>query len=75
MWLRNWLKKQVTEMTAWAGIYLFAIAMLNEPYWLNIVIGVLLISIDDEKARAFVQRCVPWLQRSIDKVGSEADKL
>jgi hypothetical protein len=71
MKMKNWLKQQVTEVTAWIGLYLIIIAFLNEPYWLNIVAGIALIFIDDTKASAFVKKHAPWLQSKIDEAGRE----
>ena len=66
--MKNWLKQQVTEVTAWVGLYLVIIAFLNEPFWLNIVAGVLLIAADDQKVSNWIKSVAPSLQAKIDKV-------
>lgn len=66
--MKEWLKKQVTELTAWAGAYIILTGFVNLPYWLDVAIGVLLISIDDQKAANFIKKVAPWLSNKIDQV-------
>ena len=64
---KNWLKQQVTELTAWAGLYVIFTGFFNLPFWFDLLIGILLISIDDTKAATFIKAKVPWLHRKIDE--------
>jgi hypothetical protein len=66
--MKNWLKQQVTELTAWAGLWLILTGWLNTPYMLDFAVGILLISIDDAKAAAFLAKYSPKLQKKIDEV-------
>ena len=66
--MKDWLKQQVTELTAWAGFWLIVTGWLNTPYWLDFVVGVLLISIDDTKAANWLKKVSPKLQKKIDEV-------
>ncbi len=67
--MTNWLKTNVAEITFWAGLYLIVTGWLNTPYWLDFVLGVLLISIDDTKAADWLKKRVPWLHNKIDQAG------
>lgn len=66
--MKNWLKQQVTELTAWAGFYIILTGFVNLPYWVDVAIGVALISIDDVKAANFIKKVAPWLTKKIDEV-------
>jgi len=65
--MKNWLKKQATEFTAIMGfsiilMYFFA------PDFFQLIAGVILIAIDDEKAKAWMVKLTPRLQSTIDKI-------
>lgn len=64
--MRSWLKQQVTEVTAWAGLYIILIGFVNLPTMVDVLIGVTLISIDDTKAVNFLRKITPWLHKKID---------
>lgn len=66
--MKNWLKQQVTELTAWAGAYIIFTGFVNLPFWLDVAVGVLLISIDDKKAANFIARMAPKLHAKIDDI-------
>jgi len=66
--MKNWLKKQVTEITAWIGFFgLISVFFISDT--LTALFFVLLIAIDDEKARAWVAKIAPWASKKIDEVG------
>ena len=65
--MKDWLKQQVTEFTAWSGFFICA-SVFFVPDWVTFCMGVLLIAIDDEKASAWVKKISPWAQSKIDKV-------
>lgn len=62
--MKNWLKTQATEVSAWAGVALIAAPFL--PYWFGVVAGVLAISIDDQKATALANKVGAWFGKTID---------
>ena len=66
--MKNWLKKQATEFTAWMGL-LICLTSYGFPNWVTFTIGIALISIDDERAKSFVARISPWAIKKIDEVG------
>lgn len=66
--MKNWLKQQVTELTAWAGFWLIITGYINTPYLLDFMVGILLIGIDDQKAANFIKKVAPWLTKKIDEV-------
>ena len=66
--MKAWLKQQVTELTAWAGLYIIFTGFVNLPYWLDVAIGVMLISTDDIKASNLIKSVAPRLQKKIDEV-------
>lgn len=65
--MKAWVKQQITELTAWAGLYIILTGFVNLPYWVDVAIGVMLISIDDTKAANFLKRITPWMHRKIDE--------
>ena len=65
--MKDWLKQQVTEFTAWAGFFICA-SVFFVPDWVTFLMGVLLIAIDDEKAAAWVKKISPFAQEKIDEV-------
>ena len=65
--MKNWIKQQITEMTAWGGFTICA-SVFFTPDWVTFLIGVFLIVIDDEKAAAWVRKVTPWLHKKIDEV-------
>ena len=64
--MKNWLKKQATEITAWTGFSLLLGAFFA-PRWVFIVLGIALIASDDEKAKAWVASKAPVIGRWIDE--------
>ena len=64
--MKNWLKTQLTEMTAWGGFIICA-SVFFTPDWITFSLGVLLIAIDDTKARAFVGWAAPNLSKKLDE--------
>lgn len=65
--MKNWLKQQITEMTAWGGAIICA-SVFFTPDWVTFSIGAVLIAIDDEKAKKFITWAVPGLSKWIDEV-------
>lgn len=65
--MKAWLKQQITEMTAWAG-FLICASVFFTPDWFTFILGVLLIAIDDEKAKRFINWAVPSLTKKIDEL-------
>lgn len=65
--MKEWLKKQFTEMTFYAGVshIVFGILYMNT---LMIGIGVGLIAIDDEIGRKAITKIAPFLAAKVDKV-------
>jgi hypothetical protein len=64
--MKNWLKQQFTEVSAWAGFLLILSHWM--PFWLSFSLGVLAISIDDDKARQWCLKVAPWLGDIVDDV-------
>lgn len=64
--MKAWLKRQTTEFTAWIGFFL-CVSVFFVPDWVTFLMGVLLIAIDDEKAKAWVAKLSPkagaWIER------------
>jgi UPF0716 family protein affecting phage T7 exclusion len=62
--MKNWFKKQATELTAWVGFFICA-SVFFVPDFVTFFIGVLLIAIDDTKASEWVKKISPkfaaWL--------------
>ena len=53
--MKNWLKQQATEVSAWAGLAL-VLAPLS-PHWaIPVVAGVLAIATDDVKAAELAKK-------------------
>lgn len=65
--MKTWIKQQLTEMTAWAG-FIICFSVFFTPDWFIFILGVLLIAIDDEKAKRFVAWAAPSLSRKIDEL-------
>lgn len=68
--MKNWLKQQVTEFTAWIG-FLICLSVFFTPDWITFLFGILLIAIDDEKAKAWVAKVTPWCHRKIDEAAEQ----
>lgn len=66
--MKSWLKQQVTEITAWAGLFLILASILHLPWWVFSVVGILLICTDDVAATDWLKRNSPAFQRWIDSV-------
>lgn len=64
--MKTWLKKQITEMTAWGGFIICA-SVFFTPDWVTFSLGVLLIAIDDEKAKKVINWAIPGLTKWIDE--------
>lgn len=65
--MKEWLKQQVTEFTAWSGFIICA-SVFFTPDWFTFLLGVLLIAIDDVKASEWVRKISPWAIKKIDDV-------
>lgn len=72
--MKNWLKQQVTEVSAWAGFIICA-SVFFTPDWVTFLIGAFLISINDEKAAAFVRYVTPWMHKKIDQSAAAVEDL
>lgn len=66
-WFKEWLKKQFTEMTFYAGLIDVVFGLMFGSTIL-IIIGVVFIAIDDEKAANTIKRVAPFLSAKVDKV-------
>lgn len=64
--MKDWLKKQATELTAWIGAFLIVGAFFL-PRSAFIIIGIILIATDDKKASAWISEKAPWAQKKIDE--------
>lgn len=62
----NWLKQQLTEVSAWAGLFLILSHFM--PMTLTIVLGVLAIATDDTKAKEVAQSVGKWFGEKLDQV-------
>lgn len=67
--MKNWIKQQATEFTAWAGFFICA-SVFFVPDWVTFIMGVMLIAIDDKKAAAWVVKVTPWVHKKIDDVSN-----
>ncbi len=65
--MKDWLKQQATEFTAWTGLVLIVGAFFF-PRWVFITLGIILIAIDDEKAKAWAKNKAPWVSKKIDEL-------
>ncbi len=63
--MKNWLKQQATELTAWIGLFMIVGAFFL-PNSAFIIIGIILIATDDKKASAWIAARAPWVQNKID---------
>lgn len=63
--MKNWLKQQTTEVTAWAGFFI-VITALFAPRWVLVALGVLLICWDDKSASAWLKKHTPWFEDKTD---------
>lgn len=63
--MKNWVKQQLTELSAWAGL-LMVIGAFLFPRTVFLVLGVLLIATDDEKATAFFKAIGAKISTKID---------
>lgn len=68
--MSNWIKKQLTELTAWGGFIICA-SVFFTPDWITFLIGVLLVAIDDQKAQKFITWALPSLSKLVDDVGEK----
>lgn len=66
--MKKWFFTQLTEVTAWVGFYLCVTSFFNLPWEIEFLIGVLLISVDDVKASAWVKAKAPWIQKAIEEL-------
>lgn len=64
--MKNWLKKQLFEITAWTGFILILCALFA-PRIIFIILGIILIATDDEKAKEWVKSKAPTLSDIIEK--------
>lgn len=65
--MKDWLKQQATEFTAWIG-FIICICAFVAPEWVVFTLGVLLIAIDDVKAAEFVKKIAPGVSNRIDRM-------
>lgn len=65
--MKSWLKQQLIETTAWAGL-LMILAPFIFPWWLSVTIGILLIASDDQAVQAKIRTACPALSKWIDEV-------
>lgn len=65
--MTNWIKQQLSELSAWAGFLMIVGAYLFPPT-LFVIIGILLIATDDTKAKEFFAKLGARVSREIDDV-------
>ncbi len=65
--MKNWLKQQATEFTAWTGFCLVLGAFFF-PRWAFVTLGIILIAIDDEKAKEWAKKRAPWISKKLDEM-------
>lgn len=62
----KWIKQQLTEFTAWAG-FMMIIGAFFAPRSAFVIIGILLICIDDKKAKAWCAKVAPGVAAKIEE--------
>ncbi len=65
--MKNWLKQQLTEISAWAGFLMIVGAFLF-PRSVFIFLGLVLIAVDDEIAAKWLKNVSPKLAAWLDEV-------
>ena len=65
--MKDWIKQQVTEFTAWIGFIICCCAFFA-PNWVIFTLGILLIAIDDIKAADIVKKIAPGVTDKIDRM-------
>ncbi len=65
--MKTWLKKQLTETTAWAG-FLMIIGSFLFPRSVFIFIGIVLIAVDDDIVHKYLVKISPQLGEWLDEV-------
>jgi hypothetical protein len=64
--MKNWLKTQATEVSAWAGLALILSPLA--PDWVAVTVGILCISIDDQKAANLAKSVGNWVSTKLDEL-------
>ena len=71
VWRRDWWKEQLVELSFWAGLYIILTSRLGT---LDLVIGVVLIGLNDQVIGDFLKRHAPSLAKGIDATADAAKK-
>lgn len=59
--MRNYIIKQLTQITAWIGALIIALEILRVPDWLVACVGLWLILVDDEIVHKLCAKLAPGI--------------
>lgn len=65
--MKNYIKSQITEPTAWLGLFVI-ISALFMPRWFIVGLGIVAILINEDAIKAYLVKKAPYLAQKIDSV-------
>jgi hypothetical protein len=63
--MKNYFKKQLHQMTAWIGAAIVVSEVLRLPDWLIMVMGIVLIALDDDIVKAWCEKLRGIVEKEI----------
>jgi hypothetical protein len=63
--MKEWVKQQLSQLSTWAGL-LMIVGSYIFPHTLFIIIGVLFVATDDDKAKRFFSEVGSEISKEID---------
>lgn len=67
--MKNWIKKQLTEPTAWLCFVLIAVLIFTRSDTIALVLCVIGILMDEDAMKAWCAKVAPGLSKKIDEIG------
>lgn len=64
--IKNWLVKQLTEVSAWIGVGIMVAAILHLSSTVFFVLGLLLLLADEEALKEVISQIAPALKSKIE---------
>lgn len=66
--MKKYLINQLTQITAWVGLFLIIYYLLPLPSWLLLVGGITLIAVDDDIVKRGMAKVSPSLEKWLNDV-------
>lgn len=75
MTIKDRIKQELTEWTTWMAALVFVLWLFKEPFWVDLIVIVGLLTWSPTRAEALIKKWAPKLQRGVDKASEVVGEI